>query len=81
MNTEEIPNKILAYIDQPENIVGGQYVNRDDLKSFIEYLVNPPKKMVWHMRTKDIQEWRPVSDEDYQAGQHLARFEFQQFEL
>jgi len=78
----EIPNKILEWVENNRYYDGVEgVVNADGLIRFINDLIDPPKKMVWHIRTKDNQEWRPVTDDAYEAGKELARFEFQQFEV
>lgn len=39
----------------------------------------PIKKLVWECRTSMI-DWHPISDEEHELIQHLARFEFRQVE-
>jgi len=59
----------------------GEAVKSVDLVLFIDSLRTPAKKFTWQCRTLKSNEWRNITDEEYELFQHLSRYFFQRVEI
>lgn len=59
----------------------GEAVKSVDLVLFIDSLRTPAKKLTWQCRTLKSNEWRNITDEEYELFQHLSRYFFQRVEI